>query len=515
MTEPLHRVQTGILSPAWTEVLFQVAQEFTSSLDLDSTLGKILSLTLEAVDAETGSIFLLDSQHRPHRRILARKYLPPEMQDWVAAEVMAHGLAGWAVRRGEVGLVSDTRKDERWHTFPDDPPTTRAAIAMPLQGHDGIVGVLTLQHSQPGHFTRRMAEFLQTIARQAAIAVENAALYTRAANERSTLQAVISGVQDAILVLDTQDRLLLANPAAAQILAPIPAVPGCDLSTALPDGPLRELICGWSEGLSRTEATLPDGRVMEAALTGIPGVGKMIGLHDITTFRKLDQLKSEFVASVAHDLKSPLGVISGYAWVLADTPGLPPDAHGYVERILGAVTRMRTLIDDILDLRKIEMQVDAERFPADLGMLSRDAVRGNADLAAEKGVSLTAVAPEDLPPVLGVAPRLGQAINNLIGNALKFTPTGGQVTVTAAREGAEVVVRVRDTGPGIPAAKMPKLFQKFSRLGEPATRKQEGHGLGLAIVRSVVETHGGRVWAESTPGKGSVFAFALPASAPQ
>jgi signal transduction histidine kinase len=140
----------------------------------------------------------------------------------------------------------------------------------------------------------------------------------------------------------------------------------------------------------------------------------------------------------------------------------------------------------------------------------QDSLKNMQTLAREKRIALTTQVESGLPDVYGSALRLGQAVNNLVGNALKFTPPGGSVHVQAGLDVGHVVVRVIDDGPGIPPRLHARLFQKFARLGQGATQKNEGHGLGLAIVKSVVDVHGGRVWAESQPGKGSMFAFSIP-----
>ena len=171
---------------------------------------------------------------------------------------------------------------------------------------------------------------------------------------------------------------------------------------------------------------------------------------------------------------------------------------------------MRDFIDDLLDLSRIEMGIEAEFKPIDMNGVMLASVTNMQALAIQNGVRLVTEPSEGELMVNGSPIRLGQAISNLVGNAIKFTPVEGVVTISTGVEDGLGVVRISDTGPGIPPVLQGKLFQKFSKLGQDATREGEGHGLGLAIVRSVVEAHGGRVWVESREGEGSIFAFGVP-----
>jgi two-component system NtrC family sensor kinase len=260
--------------------------------------------------------------------------------------------------------------------------------------------------------------------------------------------------------------------------------------------------------------TLQDGRVFDCNLVRIPTVGKVLAMHDVTTFKRLDDLKNEFVTQVAHDLKAPLGVIYGYASLLSGLPSLDEQENEvYVQPILGAITRMRALIETVLDIGRIQMGIEAEFEPVNIATVLPGAVQNLNKLADQKGITLAVEAPADLPPVMGAPMRLEQAVANLVGNAIKFTPNGGSVTVRAGQDNGHVVVYVTDTGPGIQPGLQNKLFHRFARLGQSDTIQQEGHGLGLAIVKSIVDAHKGRVWVNSESGKGSTFAFALPVTA--
>lgn len=503
-------------SPKQIELLYEVTRQFASTLELDNVLGKVLSLTVRSVGAAVGSIFLLNKEGRVIRSILARSNLPPEVKYPTVNRVMSHGFAGWVVQQRQAGIIQDTELDKRWYVFPDDTLVARSALAAPLIRRNQVMGVVTMTHPEPNRFTPEQLELLEAIAHQAAVAVEKAFLYTWVNNERSTLKAIIAGVQDAILVTDLEDKIILFNQAAQENLALPPNARGSLLEDIVKEPAILSFYrqsAGQTECPQR-EVTLEDGRVFECTLAQVANVGNILGMHDVTAFKRLDALKSEFVSQVAHDLKAPLAIIHGYASLLADLPILAEEENVYVQPIINAIIRMRALIDNVLDLGHIEMGLEEDLPVVDIGTIVQNSVAAVESLADERGVTLALELGKETVLARAAAARLEQAVTNLLNNALKFTSAGGEVTVTLSQNNEEVVVSVADTGPGIPQALQTKLFQKFSKLGQRATKKEEGHGLGLAIVKSVVEAHQGRVWLTSEEGKGSVFSFAIPAYKP-
>lgn len=486
-------------------VLYEVTRQFASTLELEAVLGKVLETTVRAVAADAGSIFQLDANGYVTRSILARGDVPARVGRPIVDTVMSEGLAGWVLRERAAALIADTRRDPRWHFFPDDKLVTLCAMAAPLVRQDRVIGIVTMMHHEPAAFGDADLELLAAIAAQAAVAIENATHYEEARRERARLAAVIASVQDGIVETDADDRVVRVNPAAARALG---------LAADASGQPIAELAAGALATLYENEPpiarelALPDGRVLDCALVALPGGGKLLGMHDITTLKHLDALKSEFVAHVAHDLRAPLGVIQGNAWLLADLPQLADDDRSVAREILDAIQRMRSLIDVVLDVGRIEMGIAAEFEQVELERVLRMVLAAHEAPARRKDIALALELSGALPPVHGSAIRLEQAIANLLGNALKFTPAGGSVRVRAAHAGDWLSVEVEDSGPGIAPALHGQLFRKFSTLGEH--REHEGNGLGLAIVRTLVEAHGGRVSVESEVGRGSVFGFRLP-----
>ena len=309
---------------------------------------------------------MLDERGEVVRYFLARQHLPAEEGRRVVSVVMERGLAGWVYRHRKGALVEDTRTDDRWHMFDDDEKPVRSVLATPLTRRGMINGLVTLEHQEPGAFNRSDLQLLTAIAHQAAVAIENAHLFTQVSDERDTVASILNTVNDAILVSDGHEhRLAMLNPAAAALFdVPLDDAVGKPLGDLLPDSPLLKLLDQAAEGQAQDV-------VIELAGAGhhhvrvheIPRVGRVTVLHDITHFAELDALKSEFVSAVSHDLKNPLGTILGYAWMLDDEAGLSELQRRYVTSILQSVQRMQKLVSNLLDLAKIEAGVDADREP--------------------------------------------------------------------------------------------------------------------------------------------------------
>jgi two-component system phosphate regulon sensor histidine kinase PhoR len=303
---------------------------------------------------------------------------------------------------------------------------------------------------------------------------------------------------------------------------------GRPFAEAVPHEPLRRLLEGGRPGIA--ELPLPDGRTAQASLIVVTTeYGEPVGLaailRDITLLKELEQMKTDFVNTVSHDLKSPIMAIAMTAELLLKAIPEPGGEQAYrerCERILRSAKNMTELVTDLLDLGKIEAGLEGAGEPVDLVPLIADVVKALAAPAEGKHIAVAVEAPPAPAVVLGVRARLQQVLTNLIGNAIKYTRDGGRVRVTVETpEAAEgpgrirpVRIRVIDNGIGIPARDLPHVFDKFYRVANEATRAISGTGLGLAITRSIVEAHAGRIGVESTEGAGSTFWVELPGVAP-
>jgi len=493
-----------------TELLYTVSKQLNSSLDLNEVLGKVLGLTVQATGAGRGSLFLLDETGNVVRQILARPNQSPEVSRTTVHRVMKEGLAGWVYQHRQPALVTDTTKDERWVRLPDDKDIMGAALVIPLLYQDQINGLLALHHKQINFFTDEHLSLAIGIAGQAATAVENARLFTQVKSEHEALYALISGMPIPVLLVN-DERVVFRNRAAEQLLlvyevdVPLTAIAGGnELNLALKH--LRT-----NGDTTSIEIRWPDNRVFNVSTNYVSQHGMVVAFHDITYLKELDDMKSLFVETVSHDLKSPLSAIKGYATVLTFSKDLSDRDKANLASILQSTEKMQALIENLLDLAEIEAGLGGHVEPCDIVEITQEVIDQYQLRIEEKEINLTTHFPQGLVEVMADPMRLSQVVGNYISNAIKYTPEGGRIIIRGHNQGPEISLEVSDTGMGIPPAAQAQLFQKFYRVArKDGSELVEGTGLGLSIVKAIIEGYGGRVWVKSEVGIGSTFGCTLP-----
>ncbi|PYM60377.1 MAG: hypothetical protein DMD77_01350, partial [Candidatus Rokuibacteriota bacterium] len=393
----------------------------------------------------------------------------------------------------------------------------RAALIAPVRRGGDVLGALCFATREPGTYTPDDIQVATLMAAGLSAALETSRAYQALADERSTLAAVVGSMQDAVVMANQDGIVLLANPAVRPMLNLEPeAITGLPLPDALTKEPLRALLEAGCPGTG--EVALPDGRTAQASVVPVSTpYGEMVGLaailRDITLLKELENMKDELVRAVSHDLKNPLTVIHATAQLLLRTGPTDPRFATWCERIMKTSDYMTELITDLLDLGKIESGLELAAEEVDLNPLVTDVMATLQPQAETRDIAITVEMPEHVA-VSANPGRIKQALLNLGGNAVKYTRPGGSVAIAVsmtdpATSAPAVVVTLTDTGLGIPAAALPHVFEKFYRVKSEATSDIPGTGLGLAITKSIIEAHGGRIWAESQEGKGSTFAFCL------
>jgi two-component system, OmpR family, phosphate regulon sensor histidine kinase PhoR len=441
----------------------------------------------------------------------------------ISAEVWGpgQGLVGRIMLTGQASAVADLTATDG--STPLESILVRgglrAALGVPVRRGMEIVGALLFASRSPSAYGGEDVQVAGLIAAGLGSALESSRAYQALADERSTLAAVLGSTSDAVVMLNDEGVVLLANPAVGPMLGLVPdAMVGRPLIEVPGHEPLRQL---FEERRPRTvELPLSDGRTAQASLVSVvTPYGEPVGLaailRDITLLKHLEQMKNDFVSTVSHDLKSPISVIDGTAelisWKTKDDPGL----QRRIQRIRDEARYMAELVRDLLDLGKIEAGLGPPRERIDAVRLVEDAVRKIEPSAEAKAVSVETRLPAEAW-AMAAASQLTQVMLNLVGNAVKYTRAGGGVTVSVenrhAGDPAEsmVIIRVADTGVGIGAHHLPHVFDKFYRVPNASTEDIPGTGLGLAISKSIVESHGGRIAVESTEGVGSVFIVEIP-----
>jgi PAS domain S-box-containing protein len=333
---------------------------------------------------------------------------------------------------------------------------------------------------------------------------------------RRQLKAILDSTSDPVLVTDDHNRMLLTNRAAGQALGVDSEVNGRQKTgQVIKQRVLFDLLHNSTREKRSAEVELPDGRIYFATASTLEldgrGMGRVCILRDVTHFKELDTLKSDFVSTVSHDLRSPLTLMRGYTSMLGTVGDLNDQQREYVNKIIVGVENMSHLVNNLLDLGRIEAGVRlAVENVGVLDILQR--VTGALQhKAAEKNITVTIELPRDMPHALQAdGSLLDQALYNLVENAINYTPEGGRVRLTTHSTSEHVTFEIADTGVGIPADHAAQLFEKFYRSPQRETRAEFGSGLGLAIVRTIAERHHGHAWVESVPGQGSRFYLQVP-----
>ncbi len=330
--------------------------------------------------------------------------------------------------------------------------------------------------------------------------------------ELQKLDTIVEHIEDGVIILDEQSNLLLINPAARRAfgLWQDDAVKGKPVSKVLPHPDLKILLSeSINNPMPHNEITFEDGRVLSAQCTSIPRIGVAITMQDITYLKQIDRLKNEFVHTVSHDLRSPLTAILGYVDLLDRVGPVNDQQREFIQRVQSSVQSITSLVNDLLELGRIEAGFDSQKEVVPLEGIIRYALETLGGQVSDKKLNLHLNLPMDIPQMRGNPIRLRQMLDNLIGNAIKYTPESGEITIDVEAESDQVILRVSDTGPGIPPADQPHIFEKFYRASN-VPKGVGGSGLGLAIVKSIVDNHQGRIWVDSLLGQGSAFTVVLP-----
>ena len=340
---------------------------------------------------------------------------------------------------------------------------------------------------------------------------------TTLAEERSRLTTVLDNMADGVLITDGKGYVRLINPAAVRLLDTTEEhALERSFAQVVRHYQLIEL---WKrcretgeEQIEVVELSLR-GPFLQAIVTPLQDAkprAYLLILQDLTRVRRLETVRRDFISNISHELRTPLASLRALADTLRDGAlEDPPAARRFLDRMETEVDALTQMVQELLELSRIESgQVPFRLVPVAVAEVVLPPVERLRPQAERFVLQLTVDLPPDLPPVLADAERIQQVVTNLVHNAVKFTPSGGEVTISAVASGDEVVVSVRDTGVGIPADDLPRIFERFYKADH--ARSGGGTGLGLAIAKHIVQGHGGRIWAESVEGRGSTFYFSLP-----
>ncbi len=494
------------------ERLAEVGQMVTGNLDLDDVLNSTVDAAVTLTDAQEGSLLLLDRE-TDELYVRAERNVEDHFSRTYRLKV-EDSLAGKVLQSGEPLLISRRGPQKIKTAY-----LVHALIYVPLRRKGETIGVLGVDHRDPDKdFTREHVLLVSALADFAAIAIENARLFAHLQSERDRLNAILLNVADGVVVLDESQKIFFINPAAAEALeitgGPQKAI-GNPISEVVEHAEFISLIQESAQHLpEREEIHAKDGRFFSVQGARIPDIGLALTMHDISSLKELDRIKSEFVSTVSHDLRSPLTAVMGYTELLSRVGPLNERQAEFVHRVQQSVQNITSLVNELLDLGKIEAGFDIHREFIDIGSVVQVAIDELCSLAEKKRQHLLVSIETNLPALLANSSRIQQVARNLVSNAIKYAPFGARIEVHVYQQEQQVILQVSDNGPGIPLSDQPYIFDKFYRASN-VPDDVAGTGLGLAIVKSIVEAHDGRVWVESYPGEGTTFTVVLPTATEQ
>ncbi|MCC7359306.1 MAG: PAS domain S-box protein [Anaerolineales bacterium] len=507
------------------DYLLEISRALTEELDLATVLTRILHGATELLAGQAGLVVLREEEGR--WRIRAHYGIPEAFLDSfkpMLADIPEHGDA----RRFALPEINRRLR-----------ATTEAAslgllhgVALPMVARNEIVGLIYIFRGYATAFTNNDRTLLASFANQAAIAVHNARLYQQTSAEKRRLDAILDSSADGILIMNAGHRIQRFNRALARLT-------GWNAAEAL--GRSHDEVIRWASrqagpDLAEAEAggwplasnptplyvegdlLRQGGGYLPAGITYAPLLeadGKLVNLianvRDITKFREAEALKSTFISVISHELRTPVSLIKGYAETLAREDAkwdadVVRDSLAVIEE---EADRLAGLIDNLLDASRLQagaMRLDMSEVALDQ-LVARVVEKFKTQTHDH---TLRVEFPPNFPIVSGDEARLIQVVQNLVSNALKYSPGGGEVLVRGTVEAERVVVSVTDHGPGIATPDLPHVFERFYRADSDLTRRVKGTGLGLYLAKAVVEAHGGKIWVTSEPGQGATFAFALP-----
>jgi PAS domain S-box-containing protein len=431
----------------------------------------------------------------------------------------------WAVLDRQILLLSKQRG-----RFVLENPTRASAVldlkdltrpietlsAIPLRHEDEFVGVLWLGHQSPYVMTADDLNLLAILSDQLAVAITKVRLFQRAEHERLRLVTVLEGTPAAVMMVDAVGRISLLNPTAASLfgVSEDESV-GKSVAEVIDNQDLQSLLLDRGIADQPTEIELESGQIMFASISEIQSEaagasGRICVLWDVTHYKRLDALKSEFVSTVSQDLRAPLTLMRGYTTMLSMVGDVNEQQSEFLEKILKSIDHMSRLVDNLLDLGRIEAGMGLNISSIEVETLIKDVVESYRPQAVNKRIAIDVELTDDMHALDADPALLRQAVSNLVDNALKFTSANGRVLIRAEQRDDLQVIAVKDTGVGIAPTDQARLFEKFYRAGSAEVLHEQGLGLGLAIVKSIIEQHNGRIQVESRLGQGSTFTIILP-----
>ncbi len=500
--------------------LYEVGRSLIDEVDTRNLLEFLLDKAVDLVDAELGVLSLREGEgffrvkavHGLENGNLGLTFRQGEYLPGIAA------AEGTPLRRPEI----DPASAAPWGGGLD---FTISYLAAPITWQGVATGVIeVVSPSSYRVFGEDDLRLLGLFVNQAAIAMENSNLYRLITEDQRRMEAMLHSINDGVIAFNNDARVILVNAAAERILGlpPFPQTDNRHVKEVIRHPDLASIFLKSLNTRMEMEEEIglgpPEKRILEIETSLIetsPGehMGIIAVIRDVTALRELEQAKSDFVSTVSHELRTPLTSIKAYTATLRrrDVEFDEDTRQEFLRVIEDETDRLTRLVSDILDVSRIESgKLELKKRDFDLSRLVRIIIGKLQSQFSNHVIKLAS--PESIEPVCADPDKIEQVIVNLVDNAAKYSPSGGEIIIALAARQRGVDCGVSDRGVGIPEEHLPHIFEKFHRVDNRATREVYGTGLGLYVSKSIVEAHGGTIWVESELGKGSTFRFTLPLS---
>lgn len=525
--------------------LMEASIIINSTRNLEELLKIIMQSAEKVMQAEASSVFLIDSAKNELFFEIATG--PKEEEVKKIRLKMGEGIAGWVAYTGESLLVPEVAKDPRFARRVDEQTQfiTRSVICVPLKVRNQTIGVVqVLNKIGSDSFNKSEIKFLEALASQAAIAIENTNLYEhleeraeqlnkelKEANinlsiEKLRIESIVQSMQDAVLAVSRGRRIVMLNRVARSIFD----IEKVDTTDAELAGVIKnagvisnvEAVL-YSKSPMKNELKITLGErehIFAAVFTPIvdekkEAAGCVAVMRDVTEIKELDKMKSEFLNMVSHELRTPLTPIQAYSELMMVRNMDAEKVKNYASIINKETQRLGALIGDLLDLSRIESGKGLSLSLEEMDM--RDLLRGVHEtyLNSSDKHKIILTLPDKSEIILFDRNKMIQVMTNLLSNAIKYSPDGGEVEIIMTEDNDTVRVAVKDSGMGIAKEDLPKVFEKFFRVESAMVKKISGTGIGLPIVKYIIELHNGTLGIKSDYGKGSEFSFVIPKVRPK
>jgi PAS domain S-box-containing protein len=520
--------------------LMEISIVINSTRYLKQLLKIVMQSAERVMQAEASSVFLIDRQTDELYFEVATG--PKEEEVKKIRLKKGEGIAGWVASTGLSLLVPDVSKDPRFAKRVDAEThfITRSILCVPLKVRNQIIGVVqVVNRLGAASFSESETKFLEALASQAAIAIENTNLYEHLeeraeqlnkelkkvninlAIEKQRIESIVQSMEDAVIAVDRENKIVMANRLAEKVFS---IRSEQVINKAIRESISKSEVIDNFSKVSSSKSSLREEVVFKIgnrehtfAVVFAPIIdelgetaGTVAVFRDITESKEIDRMKSDFLNMVSHELRTPLTPIQAYSELIMMRNLDAEKIQSYACIINKETLRLGALIGDLLDLSRIDAGKGLSLSPeeVDVKELLNTVHNTFKSASAKHRISLTA--PEKAEKITVDRNKIIQVMSNLLSNAVKYSPDGGDIHITMEDRNNRIYISVSDEGLGMPTDVLPIIFEKFYRVDSPAVKKISGTGIGLSIVKYIVELHNGGITVESEEGKGSKFTFFIP-----